>query len=96
MFRLLRKSVTTYLNLEMAATEEMLKIALEAKPDAVTLVAEKPERDNNRRRSGRQGKYFDRSRDRVATATGQNSCQSVYRSGPGSDRSCARNRRATG
>lgn len=40
--QLLRKSVTTYLNLEMAATEEMLTIALDAKPDAVTLVAEKP------------------------------------------------------
>ena len=40
--RLLRDSVVTYLNLEMAATEEMLKIALETKPDAVTLVAEKP------------------------------------------------------
>ena len=39
---LLRKSVTTYLNLEMAATEEMLNIALDAKPDAVSLVAEKP------------------------------------------------------
>lgn len=39
---LLRKSVTTYLNLEMEATEEMLGIALDAKPDAVTLVAEKP------------------------------------------------------
>jgi len=39
---LLRKAVTTYLNVEMAATEEMLGIALEAKPDAVTLVAEKP------------------------------------------------------
>ena len=39
---LLRKSVTTYLNLEMAATEEMLNIALEAKPDAVSLVAENP------------------------------------------------------
>jgi pyridoxine 5-phosphate synthase len=39
---LLRKSVTTYLNVEMAATDEMLNIALEAKPDAVTLVAEKP------------------------------------------------------
>ena len=38
---LLRKSVTTYLNLEMAATEEMLDIALAAKPDAVSLVAEK-------------------------------------------------------
>ena len=39
---LLRKSVTTYLNLEMAATEEMLDIALAAKPDAVSLVAENP------------------------------------------------------
>lgn len=40
--RLLRDSVTTYLNLEMAATDEMLEIALDTKPDAVTLVAEKP------------------------------------------------------
>ena len=39
----LRSSVTTYLNVEMAATEEMLKIALDARPDAVTLVAEKPD-----------------------------------------------------
>src|SRR4051812_33774108 len=38
----LRISVSTYLNLEMAATEEMLKIALEIKPDAVSLVAETP------------------------------------------------------
>ena len=36
----LRACVTTYLNVEMAATEEMIKIALELKPDAVTLVAE--------------------------------------------------------
>jgi pyridoxine 5-phosphate synthase len=41
--RLLRDSVTTYLNMEMAATDEMLQIALKAKPDAVTLVAEKPD-----------------------------------------------------
>ena len=40
--RLLRSSVTTYLNLEMAATEEMLKVAIETNPDAVTLVAENP------------------------------------------------------
>jgi pyridoxine 5-phosphate synthase len=40
--KLLRNSVTTYLNLEMAATEEMLQIALDAKPDAVSLVAETP------------------------------------------------------
>ncbi len=38
----LRSSVTTYLNLEMAATEEMLQIALDAKPDAVSVVAETP------------------------------------------------------
>jgi pyridoxine 5-phosphate synthase len=38
----LRAVVTTYLNVEMAATEEMMKIALNAKPDAVTLVAENP------------------------------------------------------
>lgn len=38
----LRGSVTTYLNLEMAATEEMLKVALDIRPDAVTLVAENP------------------------------------------------------
>src|ERR1044072_8150909 len=37
----LRQCVTTYLNVEMAATEEMLKIALETVPDAVTRVAEK-------------------------------------------------------
>jgi len=40
--RTLRAAVSTYLNLEMAATEEMLKIALERRPDAVTLVAESP------------------------------------------------------
>jgi pyridoxine 5-phosphate synthase len=39
----LRQTLTTYLNVEMAATEEMLKIALEALPDAVTLVAENPD-----------------------------------------------------
>lgn len=41
--RLLRESVTTYLNLEMAATDEMLDIAVQARPDAVTLVAERPD-----------------------------------------------------
>ncbi len=39
----LRQSVTTYLNVEMAATEEMVAIALACKPDCVTLVAEKPD-----------------------------------------------------
>ncbi len=39
---LLRDVVTTYLNVEMAATEEMLSIALRTKPDAVSLVPESP------------------------------------------------------
>ncbi len=37
----LRKTMKTRLNLEMAATKEMLDIALEIKPDMVTLVPEK-------------------------------------------------------
>lgn len=41
--RLLRETVRTHLNLEMAATEEMLAIALTIKPDYVTLVPEKRE-----------------------------------------------------
>ena len=41
--RILRETVRTHLNLEMAATDEMLKIALEIKPDYVTLVPEKRE-----------------------------------------------------
>ena len=40
--RVLRETVTTYLNVEMAATEEMMKIAIEVKPDAVSLVPESP------------------------------------------------------
>lgn len=41
--RLLREVVKTKLNLEMAATEEMQRIALEVRPDLVTLVPEKRE-----------------------------------------------------
>lgn len=41
--RLLRQTVRTHLNLEMAATEEMVAIALDIKPDYVTLVPEKRE-----------------------------------------------------
>ena len=37
----LRETVTTRLNLEMAATSEMVRIALELRPDQVTLVPEK-------------------------------------------------------
>ncbi len=39
--RLLRQIVRTHLNLEMAATPEMVKIALDIKPDYVTLVPER-------------------------------------------------------
>jgi pyridoxine 5-phosphate synthase len=41
--RLLREIVKTKLNLEMAATDEMLRIALEVKPELSTLVPEKRE-----------------------------------------------------
>jgi pyridoxine 5-phosphate synthase len=41
--RRLRETVRTHLNLEMAATEEMVRIALEIMPDYVTLVPEKRE-----------------------------------------------------
>ena len=34
--------MTTYLNVEMAVTEEMMKIAIEVKPEAVSLVPENP------------------------------------------------------
>ena len=40
---ILRKIVKLHLNLEMAATEEMIEIALRTKPDMVTLVPEKRE-----------------------------------------------------
>ena len=39
--RILRETVKTKLNLEMAATPEMIKIAKEVRPDIVTLVPEK-------------------------------------------------------
>lgn len=38
--RLLREAVTTYLNVEMATTMEMISIAVETLPDAVSLVPE--------------------------------------------------------
>ncbi len=39
---LLRDVVTTYLNVEMTASDEMVGIALKTKPDAVSLVPENP------------------------------------------------------
>lgn len=41
--KLMRKIVKTRLNLEMAVTEEIIQIALDVKPDKVTLVPEKRE-----------------------------------------------------
>ena len=41
--RILRQTVQTHLNLEMAPTEEMVAIALEIKPDYITLVPERRE-----------------------------------------------------
>ncbi|MGD2062992.1 MAG: pyridoxine 5'-phosphate synthase [Nitrospirota bacterium] len=41
--RLLRQSIATRLNLEMAATEEMVTIALEVRPNQCTLVPERRE-----------------------------------------------------
>ena len=40
---ILRQTVRTRLNLEMAATQEMIRIALTVKPNQVTLVAERRE-----------------------------------------------------
>jgi pyridoxine 5-phosphate synthase len=39
---LLRDVVTTYLNVEMTSSDEMVRIALDTKPDAVSLVPENP------------------------------------------------------
>jgi pyridoxine 5-phosphate synthase len=41
--RMLRKIITTKLDLEMAATPEIISVALNVKPDLVTLVPEKRE-----------------------------------------------------
>ncbi len=41
--RLLRDAIKTKLNVEMAATEEMKRIALDIRPDVVSLVPERPE-----------------------------------------------------
>jgi len=41
--RLIRESIKTKLTLEMAATEEMKKIALKIRPDVICLVPERPE-----------------------------------------------------
>ena len=41
--RILRETVQTKLNVEMAATQEMVRLALNYKPDIVTFVPERPD-----------------------------------------------------
>jgi pyridoxine 5-phosphate synthase len=41
--RMLRETIATKLNIEMAATDEMARIALHTRPDQVTLVPERPQ-----------------------------------------------------
>ena len=41
--RALRQAISTKLNVEMAVTDEMARIALDVRPDQVTLVPERPE-----------------------------------------------------
>jgi pyridoxine 5-phosphate synthase len=41
--RVLRETISTKLNIELAATDEMARIALETRPDQVTLVPERPQ-----------------------------------------------------
>ena len=50
--RILRQIIQSKLILEMAATSEMLGLALEIKPDTVTLVPEKKRRAHHRGRAG--------------------------------------------
>ena len=70
---LLRETVTTYLNVEMAATEEMVAIAQRIKPDAVSLV---PESANEITTEG--GLDVLKNFDQVAAATNSLSESGIY------------------
>jgi len=65
----LRRTVTTRLNLEMAATEKMLQIALSIRPDMITLVPEKREEQTTEgglsvvENRQRLGEYIERLHD---------------------------------
>lgn len=66
---LLRETVKTRLNLEMAVTEEMFEIACKVKPDMITLVPERPEERTTEGglavvgHEDSLGKYIERLRD---------------------------------
>ena len=64
--RLLRQTVRTLLNLEMAVTDEMIGIACEVRPDLVTLVPEKREE-----RTTEGGLDVVRQKDSLARAIGR-------------------------
>lgn len=56
--RILKQILTTHLNLEMAVTNEMVKIAKEIKPDTVTLVPEDTERNHYPGRAKRRREHI--------------------------------------
>ncbi len=64
--RLLRQTVRTHLNLEMAATDEMVAIALDIRPDYVTLVPE-----NRQEVTTEGGLDVAGQKDRMAAIVGQ-------------------------
>lgn len=64
--RRLRETVVTRLNMEMAPTDEMIRIALELRPDQVTLV---PERENEITTEG--GLNLKETMRQVAAAVGE-------------------------
>lgn len=66
--RLLRETVRTVLNLEMAATEEMVKIAREVKPDICTLVPEKREEQTTEGGLAVEGQPLERAIHRLREA----------------------------
>ncbi len=67
--RILRQTVRSHLNLEMAATDEMVAIALDLKPDYVTLVPERREEVTTEGGLDITGQ-LDRMADVVATLQG--------------------------
>ena len=82
--RLLREIIQTRLNLEMAATEEMIRIALATKPDIVTLVPEK--REELTTEGGLDViKFFPLLKRHPTTPERRNPCQSLRRSQKGSN-----------
>lgn len=66
--RILRETVRTVLNLEMAATDEMVEIACNLKPDLCTLVPEKREERTTEGGLAVEGESLERSIKRLSDA----------------------------